>query len=140
MRREGGPVCAPPYASASSGDGPVWGSSRSKHGDGDPNMASNLSRFRAWAKLWRSGLSPEKRTEITVEVDRVLIIRRRRSIRGWCAECSGEVDLVGEVEAEALTGMSGQTLRDHAQTCGWHVLEGEDGTGLVCLQSLLKSM
>ncbi len=81
----------------------------------------------------------EKRTEITVETDRVLIIRRRRSIRAWCPKCGCEVDLVDEVEAEALTGIPGDTFRNRAEACGWHVSEDQDGSRLVCLQSLFKS-
>ncbi|HKN71121.1 MAG TPA: hypothetical protein VJX30_08830 [Terriglobales bacterium] len=80
-----------------------------------------------------------KRTEITVETHSVLTIRRRRSIRAWCPECGGEVEMVGLQEAEALTGMSGQAFRDSAKAPGWHFSDGQDGTGLVCLESLLKS-
>lgn len=107
--------------------------------ESDPNMAGHLSRFRGWAKLWRSGVIADKRTVISVETERVLIIRRRRSIRAWCAECGCEVDLVDETEAGALTGTPGAALRDRAQARGWHVSEDEDGTGFVCLQSLLRS-
>ncbi len=84
-------------------------------------------------------MTAAKRTEITVETDQVLFIRRRRTIRAWCPECGCEVDLIGEVEAETFTGMSGQALREHAQICGWHISQGSGGAGLVCLESLLKS-
>jgi hypothetical protein len=81
----------------------------------------------------------DRRTEITVETDRVFVIRRRRSIRAWCSECGCEVDLVGEGEVEILTGMLGHTLRDRAEARGWHLCEGPDGSRLVCLESLLKA-
>lgn len=81
-----------------------------------------------------------KRTEITVETDRVLIIRRRRTLRAWCQECGRDVDMVDLGEAGTLTGMSGRGLRDDAEDSGWHVYEGQDGIGLVCLESLLKSL
>lgn len=102
-------------------------------------MASNLSRFWGWDKLRRSGATVHKRTEITIETDRVLIIRRRRSIRAWCPECGREVDMVDRQEAEDLTGISGHAIRERAQAPGWHLSDGEDGIGLVCLESLLKS-
>jgi hypothetical protein len=81
-----------------------------------------------------------KRTEVTVETDRVLIIRRRRALRAWCQECGCEVDMVDLREAGALPGMSERGLRDGAEAHRWHVYEGQDGIGLVCLESLLKSM
>ena len=84
-------------------------------------------------------MTAHKRTEITVETDRVLIIRRRRSIRAWCQECGCEVDMVGLVEAQALVGMAGQALLDYAPARGWHVSEGQGKARLFCLESLLKA-
>ena len=84
-------------------------------------------------------MTAHKRTEITVETDRILIIRRHRTLRVWCPECGYEVDMVDQEEAEGLTGMSGQGLRDCVQARGWHLSEGEDGTRLICLESVLKS-
>jgi hypothetical protein len=81
-----------------------------------------------------------KRTEITIETDRVLIIRRRRSVRVWCQECGSQTDMVDLREAEALSGLSGRVLRDRAEAGRCHVLQGHDGASLVCLESLLKSM
>jgi hypothetical protein len=83
-------------------------------------------------------MTTHKRTEITVETDRVLIIRRRRVLRAWCAECGCEVDVVGQEEAELLTGMR-QLSRDCAQARGWHLTQGPERSELVCLESLLKS-
>jgi len=84
-------------------------------------------------------VTARKRTEITVETDRILIIRRRRSVRAWCAECGSEVEMVGLEEAEAVTGLRGQALSDCAQARSWHVAESPDGAGLICLESVLKS-
>jgi hypothetical protein len=80
-----------------------------------------------------------RRTEITIETDRVLIIRRFRAIRTWCPQCGCEVDMANWEQAEALTGMSAQALRDSTQLRNWHVSEGQDGAELICLESLLKS-
>ena len=101
------------------------------------NVESNLSRFWGWAKRWKGGATGHKRTEITVETDKVLIIRRPRSIRAWCAECGRDVDMVGREEAEALKGISATVLRDCVT--GWHISQTKDGNRLVCLKSLLKS-
>jgi len=80
-------------------------------------------------------MAVHKRTEITIETDRVLIIRRRRVLRAWCQECGHEVEMVDPREAEAITAVRGLPLRDCAQ---WHVAQSHEGTGLICLDSLLK--
>jgi hypothetical protein len=80
-------------------------------------------------------MAVHKRTEITIETDRVLIIRRRRVLRAWCQECGHEVEMVDPREAQAITAVRGLPLRDCAQ---WHVAQSQEGTGLICLDSLLK--
>jgi len=81
-------------------------------------------------------MAAHKRTEITIETDRVLIIRRRRVLRAWCPECGREVEMVDPREAEAITVVAGSALRDCAQ---WHIAQSQDGAGLICLDSLLRS-
>jgi hypothetical protein len=96
-----------------------------------------------------------KRTEITLETDRIWIIRRSRSRRAWCAECGREVDMVGLKEAETLSGMTQPTLSQPltnqpltgqpmlpgcGDSGGWHWSQAADGSPLVCLESLVKSM
>jgi len=80
-----------------------------------------------------------KRTEITVETDQVMTIRRRRSIRVWCRECGRVVDAVGVEEAGAIAGTTPSQLRDRAGALGWHVCEGWDDEMLVCLDSVLRA-
>jgi|HubBroStandDraft_6_1064221.scaffolds.fasta_scaffold3422047_1 hypothetical protein len=80
-------------------------------------------------------MAAHKRTEMTIETDRVLIIRRRRVLRAWCQECGREVDMVDPREAEAITGITGSGLHNCAQ---WHIAQSQDGAGLICLDSLLK--
>jgi hypothetical protein len=81
-----------------------------------------------------------KRTEITIETDRVLIIRRRRVVRVWCQECRSQADMVDLREAEGLTGLSRRALSEGAEARKWHMCQGQDGASLVCLESLLKAM
>jgi hypothetical protein len=85
-------------------------------------------------------LTAHRRTEITVETDRVLMIRRRRVVRAWCRECGGEVEMVSLEEAEALTEVSGQVFQDSAQAHRRHFYEDQEGTSLVCLESVRKSL
>jgi hypothetical protein len=86
-----------------------------------------------------------KRIQITIETERVLMIRRRASIRLWCQECGFEVDVVDLIQAQFLSGLDRPTLHQPALHAGvqaiqWHSLAGPDGAPLVCLESVLKSM
>jgi hypothetical protein len=106
--------------------------------------------FRRWAKASEPSVAAYKRTEITLETDRIWVLRRSHSRRAWCAECGREVDVVMLKEAEALTGMTQPALSQPLTTqpllpgcgegAGWHWSEAPDGSPLVCLESLLKSM
>jgi hypothetical protein len=91
------------------------------------------------AKAWGSGTTASKRTRITIETARVLVVRRMRSSRAWCRECAREVEVVGLDEASALTGMTQLALRDCVETGKWHFSESSGGALLICLDSLMKS-
>ena len=77
-----------------------------------------------------------KRTEITVETSEVMVLRRTRVYRAWCAECGREVDMVGVPDARAIAGVREE---DPARPAKWHVYEEPEGA-LVCMDSLLKSI
>jgi hypothetical protein len=76
-----------------------------------------------------------KRTEITVETDEVLTVRRARVFRAWCAECGREVDMVGVRDAWAMVGVPKDVS---TRSVKWHVSESPEMT-LVCMESLMKS-
>jgi hypothetical protein len=103
-------------------------------------VASNLSRFQRWAKRLVGAKTIAKRTEITIETERTLVIRRRRIIRAWCRECGCDVEMVSLGDVGAMTGMSQTMLHDSPEAQNWHFGEGQDGSALVCLESFLKSM
>jgi hypothetical protein len=81
-------------------------------------------------------MTVHRRTEITVETERVLIIRKRRSVRAWCRECGCEVEMISLGEAQALAKVPREEFCESAQACKWHLSESEDGARLVCLVSL----
>jgi hypothetical protein len=105
-----------------------------------PHVEGNLSRFQRWAKRLMGTETTRRKTEVTVETDRVLIIRRRLSKRGWCRECGCEVDMVELAEVQALTNKSRLEIEDGSLSQGWHISEDTNGVPLVCLESLLKSL
>ncbi len=112
---------------------------RGRDAEVEPNVAVNLSRFRRWAKAVVEALWRPPRMEITVQTDRVLIIRRRQSRRVWCHQCGREVDAVGLQEAGELTGVPQLALPGNAASGAWHVCAGKDGEPVICLESLLKT-
>jgi hypothetical protein len=81
-----------------------------------------------------------RRMQITIQTDEVTIIRRRHARHTWCRECACEVEVVGMEEAGVLAGMTQEALRNCGQIQGWHLSDAGDGTLLVCLKSLLKTL
>jgi len=83
-------------------------------------------------------LGPQ-RMEVTVQTERILIIRRRRSRKVWCQQCGREVDAVAMQEATSLASSEQLALPGNPLSEAWHVCEGRDGETLICLESLLKA-
>jgi hypothetical protein len=54
--------------------------------------------------------------------------------------CGCEVDVVDLVQAEVLADIAGATFHPCIEVNKWHSFEGTDGTLVVCLGSVLKSM
>ncbi len=80
-------------------------------------------------------MTVHRRTEITVETERVLIIRQQhRSVRAWCQECGCQVEIVSQGEAEALTEALEQQFCESAPTHRWHLSENqqEANVGDIC--------
>ena len=91
--------------------------------------------FRRWAKASDRPVAGYKRTEITVETDRVWIIRKSHLTRGWCVDCGREVDFVDVKEAAALCGVNEPLIFD-TDDRGCHCVQAADGSSLICLESL----
>lgn len=77
-----------------------------------------------------------KRTQITVETDQVMIIRRRGCIRQWCRKCGRETEMVSLAQARLITGVPHLPV-DDTQSRRWHVTESQGRSPLICLDSLL---
>ena len=80
-----------------------------------------------------------KRTRITIETEQILMIQQRSSNRRWCPECSKVVEMVRFAQAATLAGVSLGVLRECVSAEPWHVAEAQDGTPMICLDSLLKA-
>lgn len=95
-------------------------------------------KFSRRAKVTNRAIAAYKRTEITVETDRVWTIRNSHSRRCWCGECGREVDMVGVKKAAALSGVNETLLPDCDAGRGWHWAQAPDKSPLVCLETLLR--
>ena len=79
------------------------------------------------------------RTELSVEIDSVFVVRRLgRSIESWCARCGGVVTLVTPEDAGLLTGTSARSIYRLVESGGVHWGEAPGDLLLVCLSSLLE--
>jgi hypothetical protein len=78
-----------------------------------------------------------KRTEITIEKHRVLMVRRRgESMQMRCAECGEQALMVMPHEAAAIAGVSVRTVNRWVEAQMIHFAEAADGQLFICVNSL----
>jgi hypothetical protein len=82
----------------------------------------------------------KRRTEITVETDRVLVVRRRRGgpVTAWCPDCRNQVPMLTPDEAGAVARISMRAIYRRVEASGLHFAETPQGLLLVCLNSLRR--
>ena len=80
----------------------------------------------------------KRRTEITIEIERVLVFSRRTNQGTWCASCEAEASLITVSEAAALAGATGHEIFRRAEAGMLHSSLTQDGVLLICLTSLLR--
>ena len=78
-----------------------------------------------------------KRTEITIETHRVLVIRRpKSSFLAWCTACAEQSQMITPAEAVVLARVSTRTIYRWIESEKLHFTETPDGLLPVCLNSL----
>ena len=83
-------------------------------------------------------MKTRKRTEISIETHRQLVISRRRgSVIAWCPECAGQVKMVTPDEAAIVARVSSRTIYRWVEIQKLHFSETPEGLLLICLDSLL---
>lgn len=75
------------------------------------------------------------RTEMTFEVDRWLVINRRRR-SGWCVECAHQVEMLSVDEAALSMNVNSRTIFRLAESGGLHSSESPEGLMLICATDL----
>ena len=80
----------------------------------------------------------KKRTEITIEIDELMVVKSRRqgTVRMWCPACSTEVTMVTPGQAAAITAASVRTINRWVESGMVHFTETHDGLLLLCADSL----
>lgn len=79
----------------------------------------------------------KKRTEIAIETERVVVIRRRRSlVQAWCQLCGRQVVMVTVDEAARIAFVSERTIYRWVENEKLHFAETADGGLLICLNSI----
>jgi hypothetical protein len=88
-------------------------------------------------KVTGDGMSKKRKKRITVETERILIVRRgRSSVRAWCEKCGQQVQMVTAEAAATLAGVSRRTIYRWVEADKLHFTETLDGLLLICLDSL----
>lgn len=78
-----------------------------------------------------------RRTNITIETERLLLVKRRHSESSWCASCAAQVTHVTPETAATWLGISRRTMYRWLETQPLHFTEAADGGVAICLNSLL---
>jgi hypothetical protein len=80
----------------------------------------------------------KKRTEITIEIDELMVVKSRRqsTVRIWCPACSRDVIMVTPEQAAAITTASVRTINRWVESGIVHFRETPDGLLLLCADSL----
>jgi hypothetical protein len=80
-----------------------------------------------------------KKAKITIETERLLVIRRsRHTVDRWCHGCQADVRMIGIDEAAAIAGISQRTVFHLAEAGEIHFMETVEGQALFCISSLSK--
>jgi hypothetical protein len=80
----------------------------------------------------------KKRTEITIETLRVVVINKPQPILGWCDTCQKEVDWVSLDEAARLTDASTREIIRKIECGALHSTETGERILVVCPDSLIR--
>jgi hypothetical protein len=81
-------------------------------------------------------MAVERRTRITIETERILVVAGQRAIRRWCKQCGQEVEFVAQDQLGHLLGASARQPARWSQN-KVHLQQAKDGLA-ICMKSLLR--
>jgi len=80
-----------------------------------------------------------KRTEITVETERLLIIRGHKRAIVWCASCARRREMLTTDDAAIAVQVTSRTIFRWAESGRIHCTETPEGLLLICPESLSQN-
>jgi len=83
-------------------------------------------------------MSGKRRTIITVESQRLTVVRSRRPIEMWCKECDKDLLMLTPEAAAAFAGVSQRAIYRCVESGELHFIDTSDGTLLICSGSFLR--
>lgn len=78
-----------------------------------------------------------KRTKITIETNSLLILQGRVFRRAWCPQCAAEGEMIALETAGVISKLERPVLEDWLNSGKLHRSQTADGSGLICLNSVL---
>ncbi len=81
----------------------------------------------------------KRRTEITIETDRLVVLGRARSharVGAWCSRCASHVHMMTTDDAAISIGVNSRTIFHWAESGRLHSMESPEGLLLICPNSL----
>ena len=84
-------------------------------------------------------MTTTRRMKITIETERLLVMRRGMSLFSFCASCGDEVRMVTIDQAAMLARLTAREIYREVEAGMLHFLETTDGSLLVCFRSLNDS-
>jgi 6-phosphogluconolactonase (cycloisomerase 2 family) len=82
-------------------------------------------------------ITMRKRTEITIETERFLVVsQRRRKPILWCSECDNDAPMLNLVEAARTAQTTPVAIFEMAETGKLHFVISAEGQQFICSNSL----
>jgi len=81
-----------------------------------------------------------KLTRITIQTDSLLLFQGRNSIRAQCPRCNAESDMVALGNLQVVSNLDRSDLDDWINSGELHRVLADDGSLLICLNSLLLAI
>lgn len=79
----------------------------------------------------------KRRVEITIQTDRLLIVRRSGSnTPAWCEACAGLTRMLTVDEAATVARSTSRAIYQRVEAAQLHFTESPAGSLLICLNSL----
>lgn len=79
-------------------------------------------------------------TTVTIETNSLMVLRAGGAKRAWCPQCAAEAEMVSLQNFGVISNLDRATAEEWLNSGQIHRTEAEDGSGTVCLNSLLENL